>query len=67
MLVTARIKTLIAGLGQEEVMHRGEAYAEAGADAVLIHSKQNTPDEIQVFCHAWLGRLPLVRVSISYP
>src|SRR5712671_2240827 len=45
VLVIARTEALIAGLGQKEALRRGEAYAEAGADGVLIHSKQKTPDE----------------------
>ncbi len=40
VLVIARTEALIAGLGQKEALRRGEAYAEAGADGVLIHSKQ---------------------------
>ena len=52
VLVVARTEALIAGLGQEEALRRGEAYAEAGADAVLVHSKQKTPDEILAFCRA---------------
>ncbi|MBY0335665.1 MAG: phosphonopyruvate hydrolase [Acetobacteraceae bacterium] len=67
MLVIARTEALIAGQGQEEALRRGEAYAEAGADAVLIHSKQKTPDEILAFCRAWPGRVPLVLVPTSYP
>ncbi len=67
MLVIARTEALIAGLGQEEALRRGAAYAEAGADAVLIHSKQKTPDEILAFCHAWPGLVPLVLVPTSYP
>ena len=67
MLVVARTEALIAGLGQAEALRRGEAYAEAGADAVLIHSKQKTPDEILAFCRAWSGRVPLVLVPTSYP
>ncbi len=67
MLVVARTEALIAGLGQDEALRRGEAYAEAGADAVLIHSKRETPDEILAFCHAWSGRVPLVLVPTSYP
>ena len=63
----ARTEALIAGLGQEEALRRGAAYAEAGADAVLIHSKQKTPDEILAFCRAWPGRVPLVLVPTSYP
>jgi phosphonopyruvate hydrolase len=67
VLVVARTEALIAGLGQEEALRRGAAYAEAGADAVLIHSKQKTPDEILSFCRAWPGRVPLVLVPTSYP
>ncbi len=66
-LVVARTEALIAGLGQAEALKRGAAYAEAGADAVLIHSKQKTPDEIVAFCRAWDGRVPLVLVPTSYP
>ena len=58
---------MIAGLGQGEALRRGEAYAEAGADGVLIHSKQKTPDEVLAFCRAWPGRVPLVLVPTSYP
>jgi len=66
-LVIARTEALIAGLGQHEALKRGAAYAEAGADAVLIHSKQKTPDEILAFCRAWRGPVPLVLVPTSYP
>jgi phosphonopyruvate hydrolase len=67
ILVMARTEALIAGLGEAEALRRGAAYAEAGADAVLIHSKQKTPDEILSFCRAWPGRVPLVLVPTSYP
>jgi 2-methylisocitrate lyase-like PEP mutase family enzyme len=67
VLVIARTEALIAGLGQDEALRRGEAYAEVGADGVLIHSKQKTPNEILAFCRAWSGRVPLVLVPTSYP
>jgi phosphonopyruvate hydrolase len=67
VLVIARTEALIAGNGQDEALRRGAAYAEAGADAILIHSKQKTPDEILAFCHAWPERLPLILVPTSYP
>jgi phosphonopyruvate hydrolase len=67
MLVIARTEALIAGRGQDEALRRGAAYAEAGADAVLIHSKQDTPEEILQFCRAWSGGVPLVLVPTSYP
>ena len=66
-LVIARTEALIAGCGQDEALRRGAAYAEAGADAVLIYSKAQTPDEIVAFCRAWPGRVPLVLVPTSYP
>ena len=67
ILVIARTEALIAGAGQDEALRRGEAYAESGADAVLVHGKQKTPDEIVAFCKAWPGRVPLVLVPTSYP
>ncbi len=66
-LVVARTEALIAGLGQAEALRRGAAYAEAGADAVLIHSKEKAPDEILEFCNAWPGQAPLVLVPTAYP
>jgi phosphonopyruvate hydrolase len=67
VLVIARTEALIAGLGVEEALRRGAAYAEAGAQAVLVHSKQKTPDEVLAFCRAWPGQVPLVLVPTSYP
>jgi phosphonopyruvate hydrolase len=67
VLVVARTEALIAGLGQDEALRRGAAYVEAGADALLIHSKQRTPEEILSFCRAWRGPAPLVLVPTSYP
>jgi len=42
------------------------AYQNAGADAILIHSKSNTPDEIFEFCDSWNGKIPLVVVPTTY-
>ncbi|MEI2417846.1 phosphonopyruvate hydrolase [Orrella sp. JC864] len=66
-VVVARVEALIAGLGQDEAIRRGLAYEEAGADAILIHSKQKTPDEILAFARAWPGKTPLVLVPTAYP
>ena len=67
LVVIARVEALIAGLGQQEALRRADAYAEAGADMVLIHSKQRTPDEIREFTSSWSGRVPLVLVPTAYP
>ena len=58
---------LIADLGIDEALRRGAAYAEAGADLLLIHSKQKTPDEIVAFTGRWPGTIPLVIVPTAYP
>ncbi len=65
-MVIARVEALIAGWGLEEAWRRAEAYAEAGADAILIHSKAKTPDEIQAFIQGWSRPVPLVVVPTSY-
>ena len=67
LLVVARVEALIAGQGQAEARMRGEAYADAGADAILIHSKQKTPDEIVEFARNWTSDVPLVVVPTAYP
>jgi phosphoenolpyruvate phosphomutase len=66
-LVIARDEALIAGLGQHEAQKRAAAYEEAGADMILIHSKQKTPDEVEDFVRAWKGRAPIVIVPTAYP
>lgn len=64
--VIARTEALIAGLGMEEALSRAKAYEEAGADAILIHSRQSTPEEIREFAKRWRG-IPLVAVPTKYP
>ena len=66
-LVIARTEALIAGLGETEALRRAAAYEAAGADMILVHSKQKTPAEIESFVRAWTGRTPLVLVPTAYP
>ncbi|MDF6043839.1 isocitrate lyase/phosphoenolpyruvate mutase family protein [Streptomyces sp. JH14] len=65
-MVIARIEALIAGWGLAEALRRGEAYAEAGADAVLIHSKDGNPEEVLRFLSSWRLRTPVVVVPTTY-
>lgn len=65
--VIARTEALIAGAGEREALARAGEYEAAGADAILIHSRQSTPDEILSFVSAWQGRVPLVLVPTAYP
>jgi phosphoenolpyruvate phosphomutase len=64
--VVARIESFIAGLGMDESLERAYRYEEAGADALLIHSKRSTPDEILSFMREWRGTCPVVIVPTMY-
>jgi phosphonopyruvate hydrolase len=66
-MVIARIEALIAGWGQEEAQMRAHKYANAGADAILIHSKSKDPGEIIEFVNNWDLDVPLVLVPTNYP
>jgi phosphoenolpyruvate phosphomutase len=69
-VVIARVEALIAGHGVEAAIERASAYAEAGADAILIHSKDTTLTEITDFLEAWHGTgidKPLVAVPTLFP
>lgn len=65
-VVVARVEALISGRGIDEALRRAEAYDAAGADAILIHSKKATGDEIKTFARHWGARSPLVVVPTTY-
>lgn len=62
----ARTEALIAGHGLDEALARAEAYREAGADAIFIHSRLPSADEIEAFAARWENRLPLVIAPTTY-
>jgi phosphoenolpyruvate phosphomutase len=64
--VVARVEAFIAGRGLEEAIARATAYAEGGADAVLIHSKRPDFDEIAAFMDAWRSTCPVIIVPTTY-
>jgi len=64
--IIARVEALIAGWGLAEALRRAEAYHEAGADGILIHSKLSRADEILDFAGEWAGRCPLIIVPTTY-
>jgi phosphoenolpyruvate phosphomutase len=65
-VVVARTEALISGHGLDEALLRAEAYHAAGADAILIHSKQKTANEILSFAERWQKRCPLIIVPTTY-
>ncbi len=65
-VVVARVEAFIAGWGLDEAVRRAEAYRQAGADAILIHSKRSDFKEIASFMNEWGDRLPVVIVPTKY-
>ncbi len=68
-MIIARCESLILNQGQEDALRRCHAYVKAGADGIMIHSVQKTPDEIFAFCDAFRRenpQTPIVVVPTTY-
>ncbi|HMS63839.1 MAG TPA: phosphoenolpyruvate mutase [Ignavibacteria bacterium] len=68
-MIVARIESLILGKGLEDALTRAQAYINAGADGILIHSKEKDPKEILEFCGRYSEfekRVPLFVVPCTY-
>jgi len=68
-LIGARIESFILGKGLQDCLKRAKAYSAAGADLILIHSKENTPKEIFSFSKIFRKTRyfrPLVSVPSTY-
>ncbi|WP_037678832.1 isocitrate lyase/phosphoenolpyruvate mutase family protein [Streptomyces griseus] len=65
--VIARTEALISGLDVDAALERCRTYADSGADAVLVHSKAKTRDQVVAFLEGWDFRVPVVIVPTTYP
>ncbi len=68
-MIIARIESLILGKGQEDALNRAKAYLEAGASAIMIHSKDTNGADIRKFAesyHKLDNKKPLMLVPTSY-
>ena len=68
-MIIARIESLILEKGMEDALIRAKAYAAAGADGIMIHSREKEPDEVLTFCkkfREYNHELPIVCVPTSY-
>ena len=72
-VVVARLEEYISGAGFEEAYNRALIYQDAGADAILVHSKKKTSADIDEFMNKWtqdrldgLYRVPVVIVPTKY-
>lgn len=68
-MIIARIESLILQQGQKDALRRAFAYVEAGADGIMIHSREKSPDEIIKFCDAFREKdkkTPIVVAPTSF-
>jgi len=68
-MIIARLESLIAGFPVSHAMERAHAFVEAGADGVMIHSKEKSGDDIKEFCslfRAEYPHVPIVLVPTTY-
>lgn len=68
-MICARIESLILEKGMDDALNRATAFVDAGADAIMIHSRKSSPDEIFEFAEkfrAFNSQTPLVVVPTSF-
>ncbi len=68
-MIIARIESLILEQGMEDALNRAQAFVEAGADGIMIHSRKKDPDEILEFCDKFREKnkaTPIVVVPSSF-
>ncbi len=68
-MIIARLESLIAGSTVDDALERALAYVKAGADGVMIHSKEKTGDDIKEFCMRFrkeYSSIPIVLVPTTY-
>ncbi len=66
-LIIARTEELIAGGNVEKALIRCEKYVESGADAIIVHSKENGPDLVINFAQKWNLNVPLIIIPTTFP
>ncbi|MDE1481691.1 phosphoenolpyruvate mutase [Xenorhabdus bovienii] len=69
LMIFARLESLIAGYGIEDAFERANSYIKAGANGIMIHSCQDTPNEVIIFSKIFRNKypkLPLICVPTTY-
>lgn len=68
-MIIARLESMIAGKGVDDALARAKIYIDAGADGIMVHSKEKSPDEVLEFCRKYKKfkkKVPLVAVPSTY-
>ncbi len=68
-MIIARLESMIAGKGVKDALKRAQIYIDAGADGIMVHSKEKDAKEVLEFCRGYSKlkkRVPLVAVPSTY-
>ncbi len=68
-MIIARLESMIAGKGVKDALKRAQMYIDAGADGIMVHSKEKDPKEVLEFCREFKKfkkKVPLVAVPSTY-
>ncbi len=68
-MIFARLESLIAGYSVDDALQRADAYVKAGADGIMIHSKEKHGDDIRIFCTTFrktFPDIPIILVPTTY-
>lgn len=68
-MIIARLESMIADAGVKDALKRAKIYIDAGADGIMVHSKEKNPAEVLEFCREYKKfkkRVPLVAVPSTY-
>ena len=68
-MIIARLESLIAGMPVSDALERARSYVSAGADGIMIHSKEKSGDDVRDFCEKFRAEyrgVPLILVPTTY-
>ncbi len=68
-MIISRLESIIAGGTVDEALERARAYIKAGTDAVMIHSKEKSGEDIKEFCQRFrqeFTEIPIILVPTTY-
>ena len=68
-MIIARIESFVRGNGMDDAINRAKSFIRAGADGIMIHSKNKNSDEVLEFCSCYnkfTAKVPLAVVPSTY-
>lgn len=67
LFLIGRLEGFISGQPLEDTISRAFSYVESGADALIVHSKKKTSEDVAAFLKVWDKRVPVIIIPTTYP